>query len=118
MIEVGLVLPSMSTARRPGLDAGPCTTPLLPARDKGRANKAYVDNATVGVELLVSRRRGVLAASNKRGRIFRVGIFLDFVGLIYTYAPWGASYVRGAKRNRVGPPTGVKLNGSRGVWYR
>ena len=50
----------------------------------------------------------------KSGNIFRVGIFLDFVRLNARTPHGGASYLRGAKRNRL-DPIGVNLNGSRRV---
>ena len=48
--------------------------------------------------------------TTKSGNVFRVGIFLGFgrrSGTTRTEGPHGgASYVRGAKRNRIGPPLG------------
>ena len=61
-----------------------------------------------------SPKRAVVffGCTKKSGRIFRVGIFLDFVGLTIRTPP--VAYVRRAKRNRIGPHW-VKLNGSRHV---
>ena len=46
------------------------------------------------------------AIPKKSGNIFRVGIFLDFVWLTTRTPHGGASYVRGARRNRIDPPWG------------
>ncbi len=53
----------------------------------------------------------------KSGKTFRVGIFLDFVWLTTrTMHPHGA-YVRGARRNRIGPHGGgVERLTTRTVW--
>ena len=44
---------------------------------------------------------GVTLLTNKGGKRFRVGIFLDFAWLTTRTPHGGASYVRGAKRNRI-----------------
>ena len=70
------------------------------------SSSVHAHSSSVGAVSATQEAR--YATTKKSGNISRVGIFLDFVWLTArTEGPHGgASYVRGARRNRIDPPWG------------
>ena len=77
---------------------------VVPFCDRGDLGHNLAKRAADGTPYTTALKVGMCTLTKKSGKIFRVGIFLDFVWLT-TRTPHGA-YVRRARRNRIDAPWG------------